>query len=82
MRELPLSPANGCRRCGHDFGSVSAFDKHFDWVDGVPLCADPREKGMHRDKFGRWRQDGDGQNPFVTGVRREPQLWSASRSAA
>ncbi len=94
MRDLPLSPANGCRRCGQDFGSASAFDHHFENV-AAPRSLDGTEdgfrclvgdelkaKGMHKDKFGRWRRDGTSPNPHVTGVPREPELWSASRSAA
>ena len=84
-RELPLSPANGCRRCNQDFGSVSAFDFHFDCIDGQPVCLVDHElveKGMHKDKRGRWRKDGADPNPFVTGQPRSPALWSASRDAA
>ena len=94
VKPLALSPANGCRRCGQDFGSVSAFDLHFEnpaagrELDGTPdgfrclVGQELREKGMHTDKFGRWRRDGTSPNPHVTGIPREPELWSASRSAA
>jgi hypothetical protein len=91
VRDLALAPANGCRRCGQDFGSVSAFDAHFenpaaprslDGTEGGFVCLvgdELKAKGMHRDKFGRWRKDGTSLSPFVTGVRRDPELWSAKR---
>jgi len=77
MDELPLSPANGCRRCQKDFGSLSAFDKHM--AGGSCLtAAELTARGWRRDSRGRWRRAG-GDNPFSTGVRREPELWSARR---
>jgi hypothetical protein len=63
-----LQPANYCRRCGQDFGSLSAFDTHqvgnvqYDWSpereDGF-RCLDVnelQELGWHQDTRERWRR--------------------------
>ena len=50
--------ANGCARCGQQFGAVTAFDKHQDVdYDRVPvvICRDPATLNLAQDGNGVWR---------------------------
>jgi hypothetical protein len=60
---LSRAPANLCKQCGNDFGSLGAFDKHQDVSykrEPVIICRDPESIGMHQDRHGRWRLEGNG----------------------
>ena len=50
--------ANGCARCGQQFGALTAFDAHQDVDYGrnpAVLCREPSTLGLTTDHNGVWR---------------------------
>ena len=72
---------NLCRACDQDFSSLTGFDSHRvgreadDYSPEHPngrRCLTQTEllaKGMHLDRFGRWRMAGKGTPPWMRDVR-------------
>lgn len=64
---------NYCPRCGEDFNSLNAFDRHRVGRHNAPAgskrarrCLTETElveAGLHRDAYGRWRMPAS-ENPF------------------
>ena len=72
---------NLCTACGHDFSSVTAFDKHRvgkhaylyseDQPDGRRCLTEPEltALGMSQDRYGRWRLPALVAPPWTRDVR-------------
>jgi len=49
---------NGCRACGHVFGTLTVFDRHqtADYTRSPAVaCTAPEALGLVRDGFGTWQ---------------------------